>query len=761
MSKKHIIFLMIALAFCFIQVVSADPVLVETVPDTWVNLGYANHRTNFEYNASSYQFYAWNNASWDGYVYEFSSDGVDWTGERYTVNQVETTKRGRGLAVWQNSTYAFFAYIDSSGAAPNIRYTRGSIGTDGVITWGSEYIASAGVGGQYSSNVAITVTSDTLLPHIIFERNSGRIYEVRCASSDGSGAWTETTLQGNEHAYSKAPTIVQLSSNNIYAIYPYVYDIYGRLWNETAGAWDAVQNIYGVGEWKADELSLSATSDLSNDEIYLSFHGRAGWLDGVYFFQRYNNGSWGSRETIDSGALAHSTQTKTTASLLRDNSTIYTFWDNSDDLTIYYSYKNTSLTTWSTAANLTGTPVNINSQINSLYRFEGVLHGICWEVDEDAANGWIYTWSEVPSYDIIATASPEVNAIFTADGTPYTTPEIVTLSQGSYEFITEQTLTYGSSTYEFDYWLLNSTEYYSATFDYYLASNLTMTIYYVVQADTPYIPPIFDPEAINATWYMRSDTHTIHDNLGYKLHEYQSYTETNDSRYSSTETTSISYAVRIWILDANGNTEEISSGSPVAIVTRDDNSSGILSETWTCPEYSSVIDAVQVKVYQRFGSGAWSLRKIFITEEALLIRFPESTWTFYYYVEQVKLSTNSTFSHGSLSFNSRMIFQYYRISVFEKMTYHLQQFQILSFFVTPWTYYLGTMFYGILLFFFAATAYLRYHSLRAVLAVFWLFGGTGGFLSAMMPAMGLQLSWFILALTLALTIFHLIYGKRT
>lgn len=371
----------------------------------------------------------------------------------------------------------------------------------------------------------------------------------------------------------------------------------------------------------------------------------------------------------------------------------------------------------------------------------------------------IYLTSTV---DCTFASNPEILATFTIEGTEYTTPDTIPVYEGSNVLVATLEVEYNEVAYIFTSWLVNGTDYYyTLQLTVNLSGHTSFVLNYEVKGSPPIIPPIFDPEAINATWFMRSDTHTIHEILGYKLHEYQSYTEANETRYYSTETMPISYGVRIFALDADGDVYELSSGVPVAIVTRDDNSSGILSETWSCSEFMNIVDAVQVKVYQRFGIEDWSLRRIFITKETMLIRFPAGTWTFYYYVEQIKGSTNSTFSHGSLSFNSRMNFQYYRISVFEKMTYHLQQFQILSFFVTPWTYYLGSMFYGILLFFFAVTAYLRYHSVRAVLAVFWLFGGTGGFLSAMMPAMGLQISWLILAFTLALTIFHLIYGRRT
>lgn len=273
--------------------------------------------------------------------------------------------------------------------------------------------------------------------------------------------------------------------------------------------------------------------------------------------------------------------------------------------------------------------------------------------------------------------------------------------------------------------------------------------------EPPWVAPVYAADAINATWYMRSDTHTVHDTLGYKLLTTHTASEVADSRISS-GTMNITYGIRVWVYSYTGSVVELTSGSPVAQVTRSSNGAGIQSATWTCPEHSYVIDAVLVRVYQRFNQSAWSLREIFISKEELLIRFPENSWTVYYYTERSTSSTNSTFVWGSLSYNSRISFQYYRLNPFEVMQYNLVNFDISSFFLTPWTYYLGDLVWGVALLFMCITTYNWTRSFKVVIGWLWIFGGVGGILSAVVPVLALNIAWIFIAIALAATVVSLI-----
>lgn len=362
------------------------------------------------------------------------------------------------------------------------------------------------------------------------------------------------------------------------------------------------------------------------------------------------------------------------------------------------------------------------------------------------------------SVDVTFASSPEIAATFTVDGTEYTTPDSLSLYLGVHTLVATAEIEYDEITYVFTSWLVNGTTYYyTLQHSPDLAGETSFVLNYELKGNPPVIPPLYDPTDPNMTLYMRSDTHTIQDDLGYKLMIQQSTTSIFDVR-SIGANTSISYGSRVWIIDSSGNVFELTSGTPVATVTRDDNSSSLMSSTWTSGDFSNYItDILMVKIYQRFGTDDWTLRRTFLSNEELLIRLPSSTWTFYYYVDHyINGVTNSTFYHGSATYNSRITFFYAAISPWEMMTYHYIEFNFLTALFIPWTFHIGDMFWGIILMFILVTTYNRYGSLRAVLAMSWLFAGSGGILSFVIPQVGLEISWIFLAFTLAITLYKLI-----
>ena len=256
---------------------------------------------------------------------------------------------------------------------------------------------------------------------------------------------------------------------------------------------------------------------------------------------------------------------------------------------------------------------------------------------------------------------------------------------------------------------------------------------------------------------MRSDSHTANNITGYKLSETQSATAESDSR-SKTGTFTIYYGVRVWVVFSDGQTEELTSGTPIATVYRNTLSSGLQSANWTCPGYSSIIDAVMVKVYQRFSDETdWSLRVTFITHNQTLIKLPESTWTFYYYTKRaVAGDTTATFYWGNSTYNSRVRFQYYEPNAWELMMYHLSQGDFVSFIVWPYFNLIGNLFYGVLLLVVGATLYRRYESFVPIAIMMVLFGGVGGVVTMLVPAAGLHLAWLFMAFGLAILFFKLV-----
>jgi hypothetical protein len=358
---------------------------------------------------------------------------------------------------------------------------------------------------------------------------------------------------------------------------------------------------------------------------------------------------------------------------------------------------------------------------------------------------------------IRVTSSPEVSADFTESGYTFTTSQNIYRGNFSHTFTPESTIPVNATfQYQFTNWLLNGTSYVGTTLAFTSDYPTNVTLVYTLAYVPPVIPFIYNTGALNATYYMRSDTHTIHDELGYKLLTENTQTPAFDEKLSAT-TQNVSYGIRVWTVSYLGYEYELTSGNPVGIVTKTDAGGEMLVANWNCPAWSSMIDSLKVRVYQRFDSEAWSLRRIFITKTGLYYRLPAGSWTIHYYVIRTVGSTNSTFGHGSYTtFNSRIDLQYYKANPWELALARLMQRNYLGFLFTPWTYWFGDLFWTIILFGCIIMFYLRTGSLKPVLALLWILGGSGSILWALIPATALHIAVIMLALAMTFSILRLI-----
>lgn len=365
---------------------------------------------------------------------------------------------------------------------------------------------------------------------------------------------------------------------------------------------------------------------------------------------------------------------------------------------------------------------------------------------------------------IQVTASPALPVYFSSEyyGSNYSAPQTLNWNSGSHNF-TALTHTYSpnsSYVYTFDHWLVNGTdEYGSLSISLSFTADTNLTMAYVGSTVTPPYPYTYVSGALNATWYFRSDTWTVHSILGYKLQTVNTATPTFDERIDAA-TKNVSYGVRVWALDLFGNQYELTSGTPAAVATKITEGSEMLVGYWTCPAYSSMIDSIKVNLYQQFNDEGWSLRRIYVTGSDLLIRLPSASWTFHYYVNRTVGSTYSTFGFGSYTiYNSRIDLQYYKASPWDVALARLWQRNFVGFLFTPWTYWFGDLFWSIILFGCIIMAWMRTGSFKPVLALLWIIGGSGSILWALIPASALHIAVVMLALAMAITFFRLIRGK--
>ena len=269
----------------------------------------------------------------------------------------------------------------------------------------------------------------------------------------------------------------------------------------------------------------------------------------------------------------------------------------------------------------------------------------------------------------------------------------------------------------------------------------------------------------DATWYFRADTHTVNGILGYRLDETASSSDTYDS--VSTDGDSITYyGVRVWIVHEDGSLEELTDGEPVAIVSRSQDGEGLQSATWNCPGYGNIVDAIMIKVYQRFGAGEWNLRATFITENNTLIKLPEATWTFTYYTERhymSELDSGVTFStlYWGGNYQTKVQLQISEPAFYELMLWKFSHRDIFGFVMLPFTYWLGFMAYGLVFLLpLGIGLYKIFDDAKAaILGLLLIGGGAGGLISMLIPQSGLQLSWILFVLGIAGILWSLVKGK--
>lgn len=400
---------------------------------------------------------------------------------------------------------------------------------------------------------------------------------------------------------------------------------------------------------------------------------------------------------------------------------------------------------------------------NTTGTFNSTGSSVDYNLQEDTNVTMAYSYVTI---SVNASPSEVLSHVFFSDeyyGTNFTAPETLHMNSG-YHTLTATTYQYypnSSYVYTFDYWLVNgTTPVGSLAINESFTGDTTLEMVYAGSTVVPPFTHIYAAAALNATWYFRSDTHTVATILGYRLLTTNTQTPAGYSiSFAGSQDTS--YGVRVWAVGFFNETYELTSGSPEVICTKATNGSEMMIGYWNCPAFNVMTNAIKVQVYQRFGSDSWSLTRIFITSANLLYRFPASTWTFHFYVSRIETSiTNSTFWHGSYTtYNSRVDLEYYKANPWDVAMARLYQRNIFGFMFTPWTYWFGDVFWSILLFGCIVMGILRTGSLKLVLATLWILGGSGSILWALIPASALHIAVVMLALAMAITFFRLIRGK--
>ncbi len=184
------------------------------------------------------------------------------------------------------------------------------------------------------------------------------------------------------------------------------------------------------------------------------------------------------------------------------------------------------------------------------------------------------------------------------------------------------------------------------TFKALTIGNAPITLEEVVLADNTIIPrpyPIPHTDyhgsvtVLPPPLYMRSDQHTVNNATMCKL------MNTHTGNYNVTSTSSLDpenewtcyWGVRVWKRSSSGTETEISTDSPVAVVSRSTSGQGTQSATWNCSTTNlTTTDCLVVRVYYKFDVSSWTLCAQFSTVQLNATVLSGQTWTVYYYTSR-------------------------------------------------------------------------------------------------------------------------------
>jgi hypothetical protein len=150
------------------------------------------------------------------------------------------------------------------------------------------------------------------------------------------------------------------------------------------------------------------------------------------------------------------------------------------------------------------------------------------------------------------------------------------------------------------------------------------------------------------TRYYWVSTWTVN---GLLTHKFLTTKDSVDSNTSAIATGNLTvyWGIRVFKRAADGSETEITSGVPVAEVSRSTTGAGMQSATWECPLVDDLVgtDAIVVRVYIKFGTGAYNVLYENITEQLGAQSLDSATWTVNYY-NQWSYATIPNFTRGTL-----------------------------------------------------------------------------------------------------------------
>lgn len=265
------------------------------------------------------------------------------------------------------------------------------------------------------------------------------------------------------------------------------------------------------------------------------------------------------------------------------------------------------------------------------------------------------------------------------------------------------------------------------------------------------------------TYWGSSWTHTVNSVLGYTLNTTRGLNATSDYLTGDFDITGYA-AVRLWLRTSSGATELTNGYQTINFTQTGGSYSGIQTAYLNLSETTAAINgtALEAGLYLRLGAGAWVKSFTLISYPFYATTLRNCTWTVNYWVRYLSLDLPFNFTQITTGFGNSTVYfsvsniQLSRLDPWSRADYELLSGDFVSWLLMPWIYLLGNVAWGFGVLFGEMTLYLKYESVKLPIVFLWLFGGSGGILTVLIPAVGLHLSWFILALALGTTLWQLI-----
>jgi hypothetical protein len=247
-------------------------------------------------------------------LYNLSKNDLIQNITHISIESSQTAIGNCSLAINEAKTELHACWSSKNSTYPdsfNIRYAKGTINSDGTVTWGTvEYVDKYNTTGTNMMNPSIIVTSSNI-PIIFYEfaSSSANQFAIGCRYRNPSNSnWEVRSVMATTNRN-------QLSPSAIYVPSSVTGTTNGRIWVAWMGA-DATDTVYNIRVSYSDDLGTtwSATTKLTsgntygqgytsitankNNEVFVVWHG---YITGSWNSIRkikFSNGTWGAIENV-------------------------------------------------------------------------------------------------------------------------------------------------------------------------------------------------------------------------------------------------------------------------------------------------------------------------------------------------------------------------------------------------------------------------------------------------------------------------------